>query len=223
MIKPITLISLVFGCLLLFSWQVGAQELSNIGEQPVSDTISNIRPKNVMMIGLGSALLNRDVVTPETEQFIQIQYKRFITPYLNINGNLKKFDINDYRFESEGFLSGDLNIEWYVLPQNKLTPYIYLGAGILTSNDFKDQNYKTQGGLGLDYFVTESLAFTGSIEANYIYDEQKGSQLLQEANQLYFNALLGIHFYFGCKKTSSSKKIKSSQSSVINSNPIEIN
>lgn len=225
MIKPTKIKYAILSVIILLSIQSFAQELSTVGEKPVSDSLSNsnLRTKNIIMVGVGSTLLNGDLNAPEYENFIQIQYKRFITSNLNINGNLKKFNIKDYNFETNGFLSGDLNMEWYVFPNNKFTPYVYLGAGILTSNDFDDQNYKVQGGFGVDYLITDKIALTGSIEANYIYDKQKGSQLLEEADQLYFNALIGLHFYIGDKKSSSSQKSKQNQTSTINSNQIEIN
>jgi curli production assembly/transport component CsgG len=225
MIKPTKQKLVILSVMILLSLQCFSQELTAIGEKPVTDSLSkpSIRAKNIIMIGAGSTLLNGNVNSPDYENFIQIQLKRFVSSNLNINGNLKKFDLKDYNFETNGFLSGDLNVEWYVFPYNKLTPYIYLGAGILTSNNFEDQNYKTQGGLGLDYLITNKIAITGSVEANYIYDEQKGSQLMQEADQLYFNALVGLHFYIGSKKSSSAQKVKQNQASVINSNPIEIN
>lgn len=225
MIKPTTIKRSISCVMILLSLQCLAQELTTVGEKPTSDSISksSIRAKNIIMLGAGSTLLNRDIVTPDIENFIQIQYKRFITPNLNINGNLKKFDIENYDFDTNGFLSGDLNLEWYVFPGNKVSPFIYLGAGILASNDYKDQNYKVQGGLGVDYLILDKLAIVASIEADYIYDEQKGSQLLQEADQLYFNALIGLHFYIGNSKSTQSQKIKKNQASIINSNPIEVN
>lgn len=223
--KPTTFKSLTFGLIVFFSIQSFAQDLTAIGEKTDSLSKSSIRAKNIIMIGAGSSLLNDKKIIPEIENFIQIQYKRFLTPNLNINGNLKKFDIEDYSFETEGFLSGDLNLEWYVFPNNKLTPYLFIGAGILTSNDFNDQNYKVQGGLGLDYLITNSIAITGSIETNYVYDEQNGSLLMQGVNELYFNALIGLNFYIGSKTSkSSSKKIDdNNQTSTINSNLIGMN
>ncbi|WP_040251343.1 hypothetical protein [Psychroserpens mesophilus] len=225
MIKPTRIKRSISCVLILLSLQCFTQELTTVGEKPISDSIlkSSIRAKNIIMFGVGSTLLNRDVITPDIENFIQIQYKRFITPNLNINGNLKKFDIKNYDFDSNGFLSGDLNLEWYVFPSHKLSPFGYLGAGILASNDYQDQNYKVQGGLGIDYLLLAKLAIVASIEADYIYDEQKGSQLLQVADQLYFNALIGLCFYIGNSKSNKLQKVKKNHTSIINSNPIEVN
>lgn len=225
MITHPTIKSLVLIILVSISVQGFSQELTSTADKPVSDSISNssLRTKNIMMLGVGSTLLNRDIIAPETENFIQIQLKHFIFNSINVNGNLKKFDIQNYDFDTNGFLSGDLNIEWYISQHRKLSPFIYLGAGILTSYDFEDQNYKVQSGLGLDYLIANKIAIAVSVEANYIYDEQKGSQLLQNADHLYFNALLGLHFYFGNIKSNKSKKLKANQTSVILSNPIEFN
>lgn len=223
-IKPTTTRAVILGLMVLLSMQCFAQELTTVGEKTDSLSNSSIRAKNVIMIGAGSSLLNNEKIIPEIENFFQIQYKRFMTSNLNINGNLKKFDIEDFGFETEGFLSGDLNLEWYVFPDNKLTPSVFIGAGILTSNDFNDQNYKVQGGIGLDYLITNSIAIAGSIETNYVYDEQKGSIIMQGIDELYFNAVIGLHFYIGCRnKSNSSKKIKSNQTSTINSNLIGVN
>ncbi|WP_431135715.1 hypothetical protein [Psychroserpens mesophilus] len=225
MIKPTIVKHVLLNVMLLFSIQSFTQELTDIGDNPVSDSVSNssIRTKNIIMVGVGSTLLNGKLSSPDYENFIQLQLKRFISPNFNVNGNLKKFDIKNYDFHTNGFLSGDLNIEWYVCPNNKLTPYTYLGVGLLTSNNFEDQNYKVQGGLGLDYLITDNIAVTGSIEANYIYDEQKGSQLMQEADHLYFNALIGLHFYVGNINKQPKRKIKKNETSVINSNLIGVN
>ncbi|WP_323788778.1 hypothetical protein [Psychroserpens sp.] len=222
MITPTTIKHAIMCVFLMLSIHSFSQGLISVGEKPNSDSLSNskLRTKNIIMVGVGSTLLNGEMNAPEYENFIQIQYKRFVIPNLNINGNLKKFDIKNYDFETNGFLSGDLNLEWYVFPSNKFTPYIYVGAGILTSNNFEDQNYKTQGGVGVDYLITDNIALTGSIEANYIYDEQKGSRLMQEVDQLYVNALIGFNFYFGSQKSNSPQKVKKNQSSIINSNPI---
>jgi curli production assembly/transport component CsgG len=225
MIKPTTKKCLVLLAVLILSIQSFAQELTTVGETPVADSLSksSLRSKTIIMVGVGSTLLNGDLNSPDYENFIQLQLKQFITHNLNINGNLKKFDIKTYDFKDNGFLSGDLNVEWYVFPNHKLTPSVYVGAGILTSNNLEDQNYKIQGGLGLDYLITNKIAVAASLETNYIYDEQKGSQLLQEANHLYFNALLGLHFYLGNSKSTTTKKSKKNQVSIINSNLIGSN
>ena len=225
MITNSTIKSLVLIILISISVQGFSQELTSIVEKPVSNSISNsnLRTNSIVMLGVGTSLVNRDIIAPEMENFIQVQFKHFIFNSINVNGNLKKFDIKNYDFDTNGFLSGDLNIEWYMSKNRKLSPFIYLGPGILTSYDFEDQNYKVQGGLGLDYLIANKVAIVASVEANYIYDEQNGSQLLQNADHLYFNALLGLHFYLGNIKSNTSKKLKANQSSVILSNPIEIN
>lgn len=223
MIKTTCINYLVLCLVFLFTVDSFAQELLDIGEKPVSDTlqIASLRSKNAISFGAGSTLLNGDFNTPEYENFLGLQLKRFITKNLVVSGNIKKFDIKNYDFDENGFLSGDLNLEWYLLPKNKLTPYLYVGPGLLISNDFKDKNYKVQGGLGLDFLINNYIGIVASIEANYIYDEQNGSQLLQEAEGLYYNATIGIQFYFGNRKTSSSSKNSKKKKTMIEESTIE--
>lgn len=219
-------------CMLLnvFVWlsvESFAQELLDIEQNTYEDSLSSrlLRPKNSVSIGLGSSLTNDDLSNPDYENFLVLQLNRFITPKLVISGNVKKFDIKNFDFQEEGYLSGDLNLEWYMLPEQVFTPFIFAGPGLLISNDFDDKNYKVQGGFGLEYLFIENVAVVGSIEVNYIYDEQKGSQLLQQANGLYYNASIGIQYYFGNNNYSnnrnSRKKTIKNGPSVINSNTID--
>ncbi|MCB0382124.1 MAG: hypothetical protein KDD05_02120, partial [Psychroserpens sp.] len=165
MITNSTIKSLVLIILISISVQGFSQELTSIVEKPVSNSISNsnLRTNSIVMLGVGTSLVNRDIIAPEMENFIQVQFKHFIFNSINVNGNLKKFDIKNYDFDTNGFLSGDLNIEWYMSKNRKLSPFIYLGPGILTSYDFEDQNYKVQGGLGLDYLIANKIAIVASV------------------------------------------------------------
>ena len=219
MIKTTCINSLVFSFVLLFTLNSFAQELLDIGEKSALDSLkaTSLRSKNAISFGVGSILLNGDFDTPDYENFLEIQLKRFIAPKFAISGNLKKFDIENYDFDENGFLSGDLNIEWYLFPQKKFTPYLYIGPGLLISNDFNDKNYKAQGGLGLDFLISNWFCIVGSIDANYIYDEQNGSQLLQEADGLYYNATIGIQFYFGNRNNSNSRASKKKKATKENS------
>ena len=100
---------------------------------------------------------------------VLINFKPNIPPEIRfkaISGNIKKFDIKDYGFKEQGFLSGDLNVEWFVMPNEKFTPFVYAGPGLLISNDFNDKNYKLQGGAGLEYLFNPNMAVVGSLEVN---------------------------------------------------------
>lgn len=190
---------------ILLSVNATAQELYDYGEQPVKDSLSSttLRPNMSILIGAGSAFVN-----PDYENFLELQLKSFITSQIVVSGNFKKFDVGNYDFKDQGFLSGDLNAEWFISPEKKITPFIYAGPGILISNDFDDKNYKVQGGVGLDVLINDWISIMGALEANYIYDEQKGSQLLQEVDGLYYNLTIGVQFYFGNRNTSSSRNTK---------------
>lgn len=229
MTKPITIKCLLSIVFIIISISSFGQGLMDIGEKPANDPSSQslLRSKNTIMLGAGSTLLNGELSTPDFENFLTLQLKRFITHNIVIIGNIKKFDITDYGFKEEGFLSGDLNVEWYLMPNQKFTPFVFAGPGLLISNDFNDKNYKVQGGAGLEYLLNHNLAIVGSLEVNYIYDEQKGSLLLQEVNSLYYNATIGIQFYFGNRYNStpgkSKIKLSKDQPSVIKSNSIGFN
>ncbi|WP_156115503.1 hypothetical protein [Psychroserpens sp. Hel_I_66] len=198
----------------------------DIGEKSASDSLwnSSIRLKNAISISGGSTLMNNDIGAPDFENFIELKFKRFIAPSIAISGNIKKFDIKNYDFKDNGFLSGDLNLEWILLPRNNFSPIFYAGPGLLISNDFEDKNYKVQGGLGFDFMVNSCVSIVGALGVNYVYNEQKGSQLLQSMNSLYYNATIGVQFYFGkrflSKSRSRNKKLNKNDATIIQSNTI---
>jgi curli production assembly/transport component CsgG len=216
---------LIINILLLFSVNLFSQGLLDIGEKTSADSIVTLalRKNNAIKIGAGNMLMKGDFNTIKYERFLELQLTRFISPKIAFSGNLKKFNVENYDFENQGFLSGDLNLGWCILPEEKFSPFVFAGAGILTSNDFKDKNYKVQGGLSLEYLITKRIALVVSIEANYVYDEQKGSLLLQQVEGTYYNAKLGVQFYFGNKHNSKVKKkqVSTETPSVRDSNSID--
>lgn len=224
MIKTEFLKCAIFCYAILSSINSFSQELLELGEKTETDSIAALilRPKSAITIGVGSTLINGDFSNPDFENFLTLQLRRFVIPQIALSGNIKKFDIKNYDFEDQGFLSGDLNIEWCILPKQNFSPYIYAGVGILVSNDFEDQNYKVQGGIALEMLLTKVFSVIGQIEANYIYDEQKGSRLLQEADGLYYNATFGLRYYFGQNGFSKAKKrVSRNDKSEIDSNTIK--
>ena len=186
-----------------------------------------LRGKNIVMPGGGFSLINGDYQNPVYENFGQIGYKRFLNNSFNVNVNYKKhyLDFDQQEFSDNGFMSFDLNVEYYILPYNKLTPYIYLGSGLVLSNDFDDANNKFQGGLGVEYLVADKIALTLLADGNYILNQDDETIAFQNVDDLYLGAALGIHFYFG--KSSNATKRKTSKiaknldgKTIINTNPI---
>ena len=201
--KNLILLFSLFISIGLFSSDLLEQQIEV--QDPYFD--ANLRKNNSISFGGGSTLINNDFDNPDYENSIQLGYKRFFGDYVNIGVNAKKFGIKDYEFKTIGYLSFDLNLEFYMLPESKVSPFIYAGGGAITSNDFKEVNNKVQGGIGLEYLFADSFAIFANAEANYLLNQEDFTLIPELSdNSIYYNATdRWIAFLFWIKKSSKYK------------------
>ena len=180
-----------------------------------------LRGKNVIMPAGGSSFINGDLDNPKYETFGQIGYKRFLDIHFNINFNFQKFDLESPDFLDSGFLSFNLNVEYYIFPKKSLSPYFYLGSGLMISTDFTEPNNKFQAGVGLEYLFDKNFGVSLLANGNYVLNVEELSQdIFRDVDELYYGAALGVSFYFGGMKKSSRKVANNNNPTVISSYPI---
>lgn len=196
---------------------------SAIAQNTESSTSKNsmfydLRGNNAIDFGVGSSVINGDLVDPKFEIYFHIGYKRYFLPYININFSYNKFNLAYTDIYNEGFMSFDLNLESTILPHNKFSPFIFAGVGYNASNYFKQTAIKFQGGGGLEYIVGEGLGLKLYTDYNYVLSDELDGAIIGDSDDTYFRIGLGINYYFGSgnKKT----KIDKNEPSVIKSNQI---
>ena len=217
-------------CMFLTSIGMLAQENKETVIGIENNNTVKLRAKNSVTPGGGFSILDGNYENPNYENFGQIGYKRFLSKAINVNVNYKKYhlDFDQQEFNTNGFMSLDLNVEFFILPENKLTPYVYVGSGLVVDNDITETNNKVQGGLGVEYLVSNNFGLALLADGNYIFNQDINAIMFQGLDEFYFGAMLGVNFYFGNSYTqSNSKRVTknkaSDQPTVINSNPILYN
>lgn len=216
MAKQSPLNALLFTFFMIFNFAVAQVPLDS---QKVKNTaFFELRGKNAIDFGVGSSVINGDLVDPKFEIYFHIGYKRYFFPHLNINVSYNKFNLAYTDIYNEGFMSFDLNLESTLLPHNRFSPFIFAGSGYNASNYFEQTAFKFQGGGGIEYIVVEGFGVKLYSDYNFVMSDELDGFIFGDSDDTYFRIGLGVNYYVGSgnKKT----KIDKNKPSIINSNQI---
>ena len=191
------------------SLSVESLNLSKFGKE--------VRGKNALSLGVGTSVMNGDLSNPMFEIYSHIGYKRFLGSSVAINLGYHKFNLAFEDTFNEGFMSFDLNLEWYVSPYNTFTPFIFAGGGYHAANYFEATETKVQGGIGLEYLMTERIGLKLFADYNYMFTDDVEGLVFGESDDTYWRVAIGLNIYFGkFLENKLAKKIPT----VINSNQL---
>lgn len=103
--------------------------------------------------------------------------------------------VNDYSW------FGDLSLRYTVLPYEKFTPFIRLGAGYDFNGDgvgLSAKKYlpKINGAVGLEYMFDKKWGLTLSSGVNYYLNDRFDGSSVGKYNDLNWGVSLGLKFYF---------------------------
>lgn len=165
------------------------------------------RGKNVINASAGTALIDGDFASPRTDIFGRVGYKRYLNPFINLGLSFNAFNLqNDELFAGE-FFSVDFNAEYTILPYDKLSPYIYGGAGTNSTNVFTQFEPKVQYGVGLEYLITDQIGLTLFGEQNFVFSDELDGVISGSRDDFYYRFGFGLNIYLN-KPISNRSKAK---------------
>jgi len=164
------------------------------------------RTENVVHGSIGTARINGDYINAEHQLNIRLGYKRYLGKHFNLNLNANRFSLKNKNIFDKSFVSVDANVEYNILPFDKLSPYIYVGGGTNISNDFNNINPKFQAGLGLEYLVTDRLGVTAFVENNFVFSDAIDDLVRGDRDDMYLRLGLGVNLYVGNYNTKTDLK-----------------
>src|SRR5690606_25486518 len=181
-----------------FSISLFSQEnIDTITKQDKNLKFYDYRGVNAVELAAGTSVMNGDLTDPLFEISTRIGYKRFITPYLNINFSYNKFNLAYKDIYNEGFMSFDLNVEGLLRPNHKFSPFIFAGGGYNAANYFEQTGAKIQGGVGVEYIVTEKVGVKLFSDYNYVFSVELDGVIFGDSDDVYWRILVGVNFYVG--------------------------
>ncbi len=205
--------------LLVFIQDISSQEETKSDNTKTFNElrISEVRGTNALSLGIGTSVMNGDLSNPMFEIYSHIGYKRFLGSSVAINLGYHKFNLAYEDVFNEGFMSFDLNLEWYLSSHRKFTPFIFAGGGYHAANYFETTETKAQGGLGFEVLVTDRVGLKLFADYNYMFTDELEGVVFGASDDAYWRVAIGLNIYFGnFLKNKFAKKIPT----VINSNQL---
>ena len=87
----------------------------------------------------------------------------------------------------------NIDFEYSFLPLDKVTPFLYVGAGVyIDNNGLKDVNYKYQYGLGIEYIPLRNLGFRIFAEQNMLTSDNIDGKIHGNYNDFYWTYGMGL-------------------------------
>ena len=179
----------------LLGYQLVAQE--QIETPELKTEFYDLRGTNAFDVALGTSVINGDFVDPQFEIYSHFGYKRHLTPHLALDFGYHKFNLAYIDQYNEGFMSFDLNVELLMLPHQRFSPFIFVGAGYNASNHFKETASKIQGGAGLECVVSNQFALKLYTDYNYVASDTLDGLEAGGSDDTYFRIAFGVNYYFG--------------------------
>ncbi|SDZ74652.1 CsgG/HfaB family protein [Bizionia paragorgiae] len=157
----------------------------------------NRRSKSAVQVALGGAFINGDYVNPQWEFNTRFGYKRYFDDHFNLNLNLNRFKLANENIFNQSFYALDANLEYNVLPFDKLSPFIFAGVGTNISGDFNNVHPKVFFGGGVEYLAFEHIGFSLFLDNNFVFSDDLDGEIRGERDDMYLRGGVGINFYIG--------------------------
>jgi len=136
-----------------------------------------------------------DYVNPATNIGGKAGIKYFLNKNLNFEANINYFKIQNDEILSRSFVATEVNLEYLLIPQFKLSPYVYAGVGSMFSQD--KVRYKAQIGGGVEYLVQKNIGLRLSSQYDMGFSDDWEDLVGGKRNDQAIRFGLGVNFYLG--------------------------
>ena len=159
---------------------------------------------NSLGISGGGNLPDNDYSTQNLGFLGRLEYQRNFGRFFNASLKASVFKIDNGVQYDNVFGSLDLNGQFALLPNDKLTPFIYAGSGVImsvldpidNSLDFGEPFFKVQYGIGVEYFISNKVGIKLFGEHNLVFTDKLEKAVQGKRNDYYYNIGLGLNYYF---------------------------
>ncbi|WP_158838136.1 CsgG/HfaB family protein [Polaribacter sp. L3A8] len=146
---------------------------------------------------MGMSKIVGDYINPTFQFGYDFKFKyRLDDPKFNFWVTLGKYELDNKSTFHESFLTSAINFEYTFLPYEKLTPYMYAGIGTISRKNLEDSFFKFQGGLGLEYLLSNKIGLFVNGEYNMTITDNLDRQVVGNKNDLVWRFGAGINVYF---------------------------
>ncbi|WP_433829121.1 CsgG/HfaB family protein [Flavobacterium anhuiense] len=162
--------------------------------------LENRRSKFAIELSGGTTLMDGDYKDPQLRPFGRGALKFFISPSFNVSASTNVVNLANKNLLDVGYITYDLNMEWVILPKDRLTPYLYLGGGYGMNSKFENTHSKIQYGGGLEYMASDRIGIKLFAEQNINFSDNIDYIVAGTRDDYYYKFGLGLTYYFAKKK-----------------------
>jgi curli biogenesis system outer membrane secretion channel CsgG len=162
--------------------------------------LQNRRSKFAIEISGGTTLMDGDYEDPLLRPFGRGALKFFISPSFNVSASTNVVNLANQNLLDVGYITGDLNLEWILLPKDRFTPFLYAGGGYGMNKEFEEIHGKAQYGLGLEYLASDRIGIKLFAEQNINFSDNIDYIVSGTRDDYYYKFGLGLTYYFAKNK-----------------------
>ncbi|WP_281323790.1 CsgG/HfaB family protein [Flavobacterium sp. IMCC34518] len=143
----------------------------------------------------GTAYIDGDYVNPVPKPLVKASVKYFFTPNFSINGAASVFRVGNKDRLDVGYGSIDINLNFLILPFDSFSPFVYVGTGTFFNSAYENIQGKIQGGLGLEYLITNNLGINAYSEFNMCFSDNVDYMKAGKRDDYFYCFGLGLSYY----------------------------
>lgn len=157
---------------------------------------------------IGTEQYNGDLSSGVFRPFYGLNLDFYCKPHMAFNLKLSRGELNSENDHESTVNQAELNVKYMLLPDQRFSPYGYIGGGIIHLDTLKlvsgepsqyDTKFfgKTQVGFGMEFFLINKLALNVSVDYNYIWSDKIDGIVAGKYDDYYFGGFIGLKYYFG--------------------------
>ncbi|WP_407405911.1 CsgG/HfaB family protein [Chryseobacterium sp.] len=153
------------------------------------------RPKFSVFANAEIAQIKGDYINPVSRFGGKFGTKFFLNKNFNIEGNVNLFTLENTEIITRSFVVPEVNLEYFMMPNFKFSPYIYAGMGGLFSKN--KSFYKAQVGGGLEYMIQKNIALRLSSQYDLGFTDNWEGFVNGKRQDQAIRFGFGINYYIG--------------------------
>jgi len=158
--------------------------------------LSNRRGSNAIEVTPFINFFDGDYTNSNFDFGGKLAYKQFFYgSHFSVGASVGYMKLSNSRVFSSNFITTDSNLEYYLLPYDKITPYASIGAGAIANQNIKDIYFKMQYGLGIEYIPLQEMGFRLSVERNHIFNDEIDDKIYGNNDDSYLVFGLGVTIF----------------------------
>lgn len=148
----------------------------------------------------GATLMDGDYESALLRPFGRGALKFRVSPGFTVSASTNVVNLANENLLDVGYITYDLNLEYFLLPHDRLTPILYAGGGYGTNKKFENTHGKFQYGLGLEYMASDKIGIKLFAEQNVNFSDNVDYIKAGTRDDYYYKFGFGLTYYFTKKK-----------------------